>query len=120
MKRSRSEKKSTVYVSKKLKNRKTGKSSLEMGACEGVHDIKEENIADESEPAASSTLTEEWKTAMSKLVRAMAILCFIYEVDFNNLMKEHEHCLGDYLSGREDFFWQTLCTTYEGIQMMIK
>lgn len=56
-----------------------------MEAAALFHDMKEEYVVDESEPAAFSTLSIKKKTAMSKHLKDMAILCFIYDEDFRNL-----------------------------------
>lgn len=41
------------------------------------------------EPIASSSLSEEVRTAMSKLVKKRIVLYFICSVDFSNLAEEH-------------------------------
>lgn len=44
----------------------------------------------ESNLAASSTLSKAVRTAMSKLIKKMTLLFSIYNVDFRNLVQEHE------------------------------
>lgn len=90
MKRSRSVKRSTIYVQTTMKKRKTGKSLLVTGAGAGTPEMKEEHIVVESELAASSTLSEEEGTTMTKLIKSMAPLCSIYDVDFRTFAEEHE------------------------------
>lgn len=50
--------------------------------------MKEKVIADDSEPAASSTLIEKWGTVMGNLIKAVAFLCSIYCVNFKTLVEE--------------------------------
>lgn len=50
----------------------------------------------------SSTVSEEGKTAMSKLIKDMASVCSIYDADFSNLTEEHELGTGGDVKGRED------------------
>lgn len=52
-----------------LKKRKMAKLLIETGSVAGVHDMKEENILDESKPPASSTVHEESWAEMSKEVK---------------------------------------------------
>lgn len=60
--------------------------------------MKEEDVADESEPVQSSTLIEKEKTAMSKVVKEIASLCSIYDVNFKNVTREHEFSVSSDLS----------------------
>lgn len=82
MKQSRSEKEGKKYVEIKLKKRRTEKFCLEAKVGAGPHDLKEVDIVNESEPAAYSTLTEEMRTAMRKLIKEMARLCSVYNINF--------------------------------------
>lgn len=64
---------------------------------------------DESDPTASLALSEELKTAMSRLVQAMAALCFLYDVDVINLGEKHELDVGENQTGKLDFVPVDLC-----------
>lgn len=55
-----------------MDERETGISPLVPGAGIDVQKMKEEDTVDESEPAASLTLSKVDSTAMNKLVKAMA------------------------------------------------
>lgn len=79
------------------------KSSLETGAGGGAQEIVEEHTVHESEPAASSTPSEEERTVMSELFKPMALLCSVYDVEFKNLMNEHGLGVGEDLSRKLDF-----------------
>lgn len=68
---------------------------------------------DEIEPAVSSPLSKERRTTMSKLVEHMTPLCCIYDVDLINLSEEDELGVGKNLRGKLDFFWPTICKTFE-------
>lgn len=82
IKRLTPENKGEMYVQNTLKRRKQGKSPLETGAQSRAKDISEEDIVDETEPVSYSIPSEEKSTAIGKLVKAMAPLCFIYDVAF--------------------------------------
>lgn len=60
----------------------------------GAQEMKKWNILNESEPAASSTLSAERSTAMSNLTKKMVLLCSIYDMGFRNLAKVHELGVG--------------------------
>lgn len=69
---------------------KTETSLLKTGA-DGVWlKINIRVITDENNPTAHFSLSKEWRTAMMKLVQAMALLCSTYNLDLNNFMVEHE------------------------------
>lgn len=101
--RSESETKGTMCVETMLKNRKTVRYTLYTGAEEVAHDLKEEDIVDRCEPEVCLTLSEERKTAMSKVVQAKASLYFMYVVNFRNVAEEEEISVGKYLSSKLDF-----------------
>lgn len=61
----------------------------------------EENVVNGIELAASSTVLEDARTAMSRLVTWMAPLHFIYDAEFRNL-GEAELEVAEDLSGRVD------------------
>lgn len=69
-----------------VEEEENGALPLETGADASAHDIGKRYIVDKSEPVASSTLHEESKTVMSKLVKSIAPLCLIYDVEFRNLV----------------------------------
>lgn len=104
MKRSISEKKGTMYAKMMLGKRKTMKSPLKKVIGAGAQDMKEEDIKDESKPASFLPLNEEERTAMSKLVRMMPPLCFLYDVDFSKLVAKHQLVVGVDLSWKVDIF----------------
>lgn len=52
--------------------------------------MKEEHVVNKSKPAASSTLNENGQTGMSKVFKEMNPWCSVYDVEFKNLMDEHE------------------------------
>lgn len=72
---SRSAKKCTMFVQTTLKQRKTAKSPLETRAVVSALVTRDEDILNGSEPPASSTLSEERRSVMSKVVLAMAPSC---------------------------------------------
>lgn len=71
-----------MYVRTILRKRKTVSSLLGTGADADSHETKEKKNMYESEPATHSTLSKVRRTAMSRLVRQMTSLRFIYDVDF--------------------------------------
>lgn len=75
-----------MYAQTTLKERKAGKSSVEKETDSGAQLIKEEDIVIESDPAASSTHSDERGTAMSKHVKAVGLLSSVYRVDFRNFV----------------------------------
>lgn len=85
MKCSRSVKKSTINLQTVMKKRKTVKSSLEIKAAAGSHEMKGEEIVDESEAAASLTLSDEGGIAMSKLVNVDGLLVFLLRLELQKL-----------------------------------
>lgn len=85
-----------------LTKRKTVKSPLNIWAGAGAHDVELQDIVDEIDPAASSTLSKEGATAMSKRVWEMDHLCSTNDVDFKKWSEEHEFSVGVDLSGMVD------------------
>lgn len=73
--RFKSEQYSMLHVQRTLKKRKTRRLLRETKARPGGQEIRKECIVKERAPTASSTLREEERTAMSKLVEAMTPLC---------------------------------------------
>lgn len=66
--------------------------------------MKEKSIVDESESNASLTLSEEESTAISKLIKAIALSCFNYDVSFRSLVEEQKLTIEEDLTEK----W-TLC-----------
>lgn len=64
--------------------------------------MKQEEIVNDSKPAASSTLSKEEGNAMSKLFEVMVSLRSIYDVNFRNLVEEYGHVVAKDLSEKED------------------
>lgn len=89
MKPSRYEDIDTTYLQTTLKKMKVKKSLLETSASTVVQDMKED-IGNEVAPATASTLREKRRATMWKFVKEMVPLCCIYDVDFNNSVKEYE------------------------------
>lgn len=58
---------------------------------------------DKSKLTTSSTMTEMRRTAMSKLVKRMALSRFFYHVNLRKLTKKHKIDVGEYLSEKVDF-----------------
>lgn len=79
------------------------RSPLETKAHAGAHNIKEENIATESNPEACLALSEERRMAISKLFRAIAPLCSIYDTDCRNMAEEDIIAVSKDWNGRVDF-----------------
>lgn len=82
MKRSRSEKNGMMFLRKRPKKKKAGKLFVETGADVCTQETKEKDIMDESQPAASSNVSEKQRTAMTRLIKVTAFFCSIYDVDF--------------------------------------
>lgn len=89
MKWHESERNVTTWSLNALKKRKAETFSLETGASVTIQEMKEKDIVDESKPAASFTLSEKVRTAISKLLKLMALLRSIYDLNIRNLVKEH-------------------------------
>lgn len=103
VKRRRSEQKSTMYTENTLKKRNMRAFPLETGADVGLQEMKEKDILDGSELAASSTLREEGRLVITKFIKAMALLYSIFNADFRNLVEEHELMVGEDLTVEVDF-----------------
>lgn len=59
------------------------RSLLEAGAAAGSHERRD--ILNESEPAASSALSGERRTAISELAKLVTLFCSIYNVGLRNI-----------------------------------
>lgn len=103
MKRSRSKDQGTMYVLKTLEKKKTVKLPLETEASADDHDMKEENILDENKLVASSTLSEEERTAVNQQLKAIARLCSTHDADFRKLVDEHKLGVGEHVNDKIDF-----------------
>lgn len=82
-----------------MKKRKTWTSPLATRADTSVQEMMEEDIVNEFECDASSTLSKEGRTTVGKLVKEMGPLCFIYNTDFKNLVQEHVVAVREDLTG---------------------
>lgn len=51
---------------------------------------KKDSVMDDVEPAASRTKSKERSTAMTKLLKSMALVCNSYEINLRKLVDEHE------------------------------
>lgn len=75
-----------MNVENALKTGKTRRSLLGTGANTGVCEMKEDNIVNDSELAASLTLSEESKFAVSHFFKTMTPLYPIYNENFRILV----------------------------------
>lgn len=57
-----------------------------------------------SELAASSTLSEKKRTTECKLVKEMALLCSIHDLDFRSMVEKHNFGLREDLSEKVEFY----------------
>lgn len=83
-----------MYI--KLNMGKVAKSSLETGTAADTNDMEEEDIVDEVETAASSTLTVERRNEMGWLP------CALLTTKTSNLAEKHEPAVGWDLSLKID------------------
>lgn len=68
MKPSKFEKEVEMYAQTTAEKKETGKSPQEVSVVDGTQEIKEEDIMNESDPATSSPLSKNERTAMHKFV----------------------------------------------------
>lgn len=115
MRRSRSEKKGMMYVHRKLKKRRTGKFPEEKGPGRVAQGMKEQDIVNESEATNSSAPSEGGRTEKSKLVKPMALLCSIQDIDFRDLGTSTTVVSKRICVERWTLSWLTTRTTYEEI-----
>lgn len=87
------------------------RSSLRTKASAGENYMKEENIVNESESATSLTRSEQGRTTMSKLVKGMAPLCSVYNVDLRSLAEKHVLGVRKDASGNVQLLLSCLSTT---------
>lgn len=64
--------------------------------------MKEGDVVDEIEPAVSSTLGEEERTAKRKLVEGTSALRWTYNVDLSKLAEQHELGIGKDVRAKVD------------------
>lgn len=103
MNQSGSEKNGTISTQTTLRKRKTEKIPLDTKAGAGSYKMKEKHIVDEIEPTASSILSKEVRTAISKPIKEVDPLCSIHDVDLRNLLEEHDLGFRKNLSGKAGF-----------------
>lgn len=60
----------------------------------------EEHVLDEVAPAASALLPDAAKEASSIVLNEIKSDCMVYDVNFPDLPKAHEHVAGDSLNGK--------------------
>lgn len=69
-----------MFMQTKLKKRDTTTKVLKAAPAASAVSTNEENVVDEFEPAAFSTLIEEGSKAINKPLDVMAPFCCIYDV----------------------------------------
>lgn len=74
---------------KTVKRWKPAMCPLKTGADASVWDLKKEEIVDKRIVVASSTLSMKERTALHKIVIAMATLYSIFNINFKNLAAKH-------------------------------
>lgn len=84
-----------MHVQTKLKRQKTAIKAPSK-------EPKEEDIVDDVLPAATLGLSEEGKAAMATLVKWRVPVCEAYDVEFRNVVEEHELGAGEELDGKVD------------------
>lgn len=84
----------------KLEKKNTTKSLLVAGSSVFAHAIKEEDVVDEMEAVAPSSLSSVGRSAPSRTVTVIAPLRFIYNYDFKNLVEDYGLSIG------EDLGWK--------------
>lgn len=91
------------------------KTPPHIGASASTLDTTEWYVVDQVEPARSSILCGEGKTAMSELMKEMASTSFIYDLDIRNLVEDYE------LGTRKDLSVKLYLNLlpYEGIKILI-
>lgn len=92
-----------MCVQRTLTRKETINVLLETRAGADSHDMSEEDILDESEPAAYLTLMEERRTAIGKLVKEMVHSCSFYDVSLKTLAEELKLGVAEKLSRQGDF-----------------
>lgn len=83
------QKRGTMCVQISLRKGRMVRSPQEIDACTGTHDMKEENIVDESHLVVTYTMSKKRSTSMRKFVKATAPICSTYDEDFKTLLEEH-------------------------------
>lgn len=82
------EKTGTTYEGKHLKKKPVNLDENWAGA--HAEKMKDEDVVDESETAASSTVSKEGTAVMGKLAKAMNPLCSIYSLQFRIWVEKHK------------------------------
>lgn len=88
-----------ICVRNDWKSGTRGLYSLKTKAETGVQDMGEEDIVNEKELAASSTLSMEGRTVLNKLVIPMASFCFMYDMKFKNILQERMLAVKEDMTG---------------------
>lgn len=78
------------------------KKLLETVSSASSHDMKVEEVVGGVELAASSTVSEERRTGMRKLMKEMSLVCSTCDIDLKNWAEEHKLGLGEGLRGLVD------------------
>lgn len=89
-----------MYLQRTLKMKITARYSPETEAGASSYDAKEEDVVNETLPAASSTLSKQRRTAKNEAVAERAPICSIYDVKFRNVVAELQ------LGLEADFRWK--------------
>lgn len=92
-----------MFVQSKLKRGRAATEVAESRSAGSAASTKVDYKVDEVEPAASPSLIEDGKRAMKRLAKAMASVCSIHDVDFRNLVEEHELSAGEDFAGKVGF-----------------
>lgn len=78
------------------------KSPLGTGSGERSYDMDEKDIVDKFEPATASTLHAQGGATMRYLLKQLALLCLITDIEFRSSSESHEPGIGKVLHGRND------------------
>lgn len=89
-----------MFVQTILNSRQKWKSPLESRTSAGDQEVNKEDTLDECEPASTLILRKEERTAVCKLVKAIALLCSIYHQAFINLVEKPKLSVWKITSGK--------------------
>lgn len=84
--------------------KKATKMPPETGASASAHGMREQDVVNEIETTASSSLSEKQNTLMSTFLKNMAAACFIDGIYFSNSAEDQELELGGNLSWKVYLF----------------
>lgn len=84
------------------------KSPPEKEAGVGAYDLKAEDIVDEIEPNACSSLSKEGRTVINKLIKDMTPLCSICNVDLKKFAEKDEFAVREDLKANVEFIQTNL------------